>query len=99
MKKTKLQEPEILSNADKWKSMPQRMLQRMSTSHEINRTTVALLKRTINPATGKAFNYREIGEILNMSAQGAHFYAGNISGRCPECLRKLKKLKNNKKTK
>lgn len=71
----------------------------MNAKHEINRTTVALLKRTINPATGRAFTYGEIGEILKMSAQGAHFYAGNIAGRCPECLRKLQKLKNNKKTK
>ena len=64
------------------------------TSHETNRATVALLKRTINPATGKGFSYREIGKLLGMTGQAAYFYAGKISGRCPECLRKLHKLKN-----
>ena len=71
----------------------------MSTSHEINRATVALLKRSVNPATGRGFNYKEIGAILKMTAQGAHLYAGSMKGKCPGCLRKLHKLKNNKKTK
>ena len=68
----------------------------MATGHAINRATVLLLKQSINPETGKGFTYSEIGKLLNMSGQAAHFYSGSVTGTCPTCLRKLHKLKTKK---
>lgn len=51
---------------------------------------VIALKKTINPATGKLWTYRQIGVALGFTGQAAFYYVENIKGICPECLRKIK---------
>lgn len=47
------------------------------------------LKSKVNPETGEAFTYREIGILLGITGQGVHHHVKNITGVCRECLRKL----------
>ena len=61
------------------------------------RDIVLSMKRTVSSVTGNPHTYAEIGRALGISAQGAAFYARNMPGTCPMCLRKLDRQTKQKK--
>ncbi len=65
------------------------MQQEMSVTEKLIRT----LKRSINPATGRGYKYDEIGEALGMSKEGVWYHVQRDIKDCPQCLRRLKRIK------
>lgn len=61
-------------------------------------TAILQLKRTQSPDFPGPMGWREIGNRLGMSGQGAHYHARKLlddpkQPRCPYCLQKLEKEK------
>lgn len=69
--------------------------QRNHTEFEETQTQVVDLKSQINPATNQGYTHAEIAHLLGFkSPQALMYYIRELrEGRCPCCLRKLRKEK------
>lgn len=65
------------------------MQQEMSVTEKLIRT----LKRSINPATGRGYEYAEIGKAMGMTKEGVWYHVQKHDGDCTKCLRRLKRIK------
>ncbi len=64
----------------------------MSTTEKLIRQ----LKRSINPTTGRGYEYGDIAKVLNMTRQGLYWHITKQDHDCPKCLRRLKKTQTKK---
>jgi len=65
------------------------------TAFELTQSRILNLKARINPATNQGYTHKEIAEMLGFkSPQALMYYIRELrQGRCPCCLRKLRKEK------
>ncbi len=66
----------------------------MSVTEKLIRT----LKRSINPATGRGYEYAEIGKAMGMTKEGVWYHVQKDARDCPKCLRRLQRIKKQKTT-
>ncbi len=69
-------------------------------THEMSVTEklIRQLKRSINPATGRGYEYAEIGQAIGLTKEGVWYHVQKDTKDCPKCLRRLKRIKKQKTT-
>ena len=65
-------------------------------SMSVTEKLIRQLKRSVNPDTGKGFEYDAIGALLGMTKQGVRWHVTQHPHDCAKCLRPLQKPKTKK---